>query len=113
MMLAGLLNIPHTNDDWSWFSYQHRLSHDRIRQAIKAQLGYDLTDYQIDPMDPNATDQFLQNNSQLHGDMNSALHLPGIDLQDVTLSNKNQLTAWINFHYLEHYYAETKLGVGS
>ncbi len=112
-MLAKLLEIPHTNNDWSEFSWNHRLSHDRIRQAIKAQLGYDLTDYTVDPMDPNATDQFLQNNSQLHGDMNSALHLPGIDLQDVTLSNKNQLTAWVNYHYLEHYYAETKLGVGS
>ena len=35
-MLAGLLNIPHQDEDWKWFAWQHRLSHDRIRQAIKA-----------------------------------------------------------------------------
>ena len=112
-MLAGLLNIPHTNEDWQWFAWQHRLSHDRIRQAIKAQYGYDLTDYQIDPMDPHSFDQFLQDNAQLHTAMNAALHLNGVDLQDVDLKKANQLTAWINYHYLEHYYAEAKLGVGT
>ncbi len=112
-MLAGLLNIPHKNEDWAWFSWQHRVSHDRIRQAIKAQYGYDLTDYQIDPMDPSALEQFLQNNAQLHGDMNATLHLPGIDLLDVNLSKDNERDAWVNFHYLEHYYAESKLGIGS
>jgi hypothetical protein len=113
MMLAGLLNIPHTNDDWSWFSWQHRLSHDRIRQAVQAKYGYNLTDYQIDPMDPHSLSQFLQNNSQLHSDMNGTLQLPGIDLLDIDLTKDAQRDAWINYHYLEHYYAELKLGVGS
>ena len=112
-MLAGLKNIPHTNDDWSKWSLNHRLSHDRIRQAIKAHYGYDLTDHLVDPMDPKAMEQFLQNNSELHDDMNSALSLPGVDLQDTDLSKPNELESWINFHYLEHQSAEFKLGTGS
>jgi hypothetical protein len=112
-MLAGLLNIPHTNNDWSWFSWNHRLSHDRIRQAIRAKYGYNLTDYQLDPMDPNALTQFLQNNASLHSDMNGVLHLQSIDLYDIDLTKENQRSAWINYHYLEHYYAELKLGIGS
>ena len=112
-MLSGLLNIPHTNDQWSWFSWNHRLSHDRIRQGIKDKLGLNLTDFIVDPMDPHAMDQFLQNNSQLHTDMNAALGLPGINLQDIDLSKDNQKSAWIQYHFLEHYYAEAKLQVGS
>lgn len=112
-MLASLLNIPHTDQDWQFFSWNHRLSHDRIRQKIKTTYGYSLTDYQIDPMDPNAIKDFLQNNAQLHGDMNAALRLPGIDLLDADLTKQNQKVSWFNFHYLEHYYAEQKLGVGS
>jgi hypothetical protein len=113
MMLAALLKIPHRNEDWSEFSWHHRLSHDRIRQAIKAKYGYDLTDYQIDPMEPQAMQQFLQNNSQLHSAMNATLHLPGIDLLDAKLDQENTLVSWINRHWQEHFYAEAALGIGS
>ena len=112
-MLAGLLNVPHTNDDWSKWAWNHRLSHDLIRAAILTKYGYTLTDYQIDPMDPKAMQQFLQDNSQLHGDMNAVLHLPGTNLEDTDLANKNQLESWLNFHYLEHQSAEFALGIGS
>ena len=112
-MLPGLLNIAHTNDQWSWFSWNHRLSHDRIRQGIKDKLGLNLTDYSVDPMDPHAMDQFLQNNAQLHTDMNAALGLPGIDLFDIDLSKENQKSAWFWFHFIEHQTAENKLQVGS
>lgn len=110
-MLAALLNIPHTEQEWSQFAYAHRDSHDRIRAAIKAKTGVSLTDYQIDPMNPQSIDLFLQNNSQLHDDMNSTLGLPGVNLDVVDLSKDNERDAWINFHYLEHYYAERKLGI--
>ena len=112
-MLAGLMNIPHSNDDWARWSWNHRLSHDRIRQAIKAKYSYNLTDFLIEPMDAKAMQDFLQNNSQLHTDMNATLQLPGINLHDANLSNQNQLEAWINYHYLEHFDAESKLGTGS
>ena len=112
-MLAGLLNIPHVDEDWSWFAWQHRLSHDRIRQAIKAKYGYNLTDYVIEPFDSNNLKDFLQNNASLHTDMNGVLHLPGIDLFDTDLTKEHERSAWIYFHFQEHFDAEAKLGVGS
>jgi hypothetical protein len=112
-VLAGLLNIPHTNEDWAQWSWNHKLSHDQIRAAILKQYSYSLTDFLIDPMDPKAMQQFLQNNSQLHGDMNATLQLPGTNLEDADLSNKNQLESWLNMHYMEHMSAEFKLGIGS
>jgi hypothetical protein len=110
-MLPALLNVPHTNDDWSHFSWDHRDSHDRIRAAIKQQFGVNLTDFQIDPMNPNDMQDWLNNNAQLHNDMNAVLGLQGQNLEIVDLSKDNEKASWINFHYLEHYYAESKLGI--
>ena len=110
-MLAALLNIPHTDSEWAQWSFAHKDSHDRIRAAIKKQYGANLTDFQIDPMSTDSIDLFLQNNSQLHDDMNGTLNLQSINLDIVDLSKDNERDAWINFHYLEHYYAESKLGI--
>ena len=112
-MLASLLNIPHADNDWQHFSWNHRLSHDRIRQAIKAKYGFDLTDYEVDPMDPNNLGDFLQNNASLHTDMNGVLKLQSLNLQDTDLSKENQRSAWIQYHWAEHFSAEAKLGIGS
>ena len=113
MMLAGLLNIPHNDDDWQKWSWDHRLSHNRIRQGVLATYKANLTDYQIDPISPNDLEQFLQNNAQLHSDMLGITGLNGIDLLDVDLSNDSQKVSWIQYHFLEHFYVESKLGVGS
>lgn len=110
-MLAALLNIPHTQEDWSHFSFDHRDSHARIRDAILKKYGTNLTDYQIEPMNPTDMQNFLDNNAQLHNDMNSVLGLQGINLEVVDLSKDNEKASWISFHYLEHYYAEQKLGI--
>ena len=43
--------------------------------------------------------------------MNAILGLQSTDIQDVDLQDEKQLQSWINLHYLEHYYAEAKLGI--
>jgi hypothetical protein len=110
-LLPALENLPQTQDEWNRFSWDHRDSHDRIRAAIKAQYSVNLSDYQIDPINPNFTNDFLQNNSQLHSDMNGILGLQSADLQDADLGDPKQLQAWIQLHYLEHLYAELKLEI--
>ena len=112
-MLAGLLNTPQTDNDWAWFSWQNRLSHDKIRSAILKQYKQNLVDYQTDPIDLNALDLFLNNNANLHTDMNGVLKLPSLDLLDVDIKDKNQVDAWLYYHWKEHSDAETKLGIGS
>lgn len=112
-MIQALLNIPHTQQDWDFFSWNHRLSHDRIRTGILQKFNINLTDYQIDPMDAQNIQGFLQNNASLHGDMLGVLGIPGIDLLDVDMSKDNQKNAWIYWHYIDHYNAESALGVGS
>ena len=111
MMLPALENFPKEPNDWLRFAWNHRDSHDRIRAAIKTKQGRDLTDYQIEPMNPDSMSYFLQNNSQLHDDMNAALKLTGSNLQDVDPKDEKQLQGWILLHYQEHYAAEQALGI--
>ena len=110
-MLPALENQPRTQDEWNRWGFDHRDSHDRIRAAIKAKYSVDLSDYQIDPIDTAAIMDFLQNNSQLHGDMNGVLGLQSSDLQDVDIGDAKQFEAWIRLHWQEHTYAELKLEV--
>jgi hypothetical protein len=109
---AFLWNVPKDSTMWSEWSFHHRVSHDLIRQGIAAK-GVILTDYEIDPISPADMPAWLQRNSQLHIDMNSALGLQSADLQDVDLSDERQLVAFIGLHAQQHRDAEAAAGVAS
>ena len=110
-MLPALENFPRTSTDWLRFAWNHRDSHDRIRAAILTKYALNLTDFQIEPINPDSMDLFLQNNSSLHSDMNSTLRLQGSDLQDVDPKDEKQMQGWILLHYQEHVSAEQALGI--
>jgi hypothetical protein len=110
-MLAALLNVPKTDEQWRQFSYDHRNSHDKIRAAILKKYGVNLTDYQIEPINSDSLQQFLQNNAALHTDMNGILKSQSSDLLDVDFSKPEQLESWINLNYQEHQNAEQLLGI--
>jgi len=110
-MLAALLNVPQTEEQWQQFSYDHRNSHDKIRAAILKKYGVNLTDYLVDPINLNDLKQFLQNNATLHTDMNAILKSQSADLLDVKLDDPQQVSAWINLNYQEHQNAEQLLGI--
>lgn len=109
-MLPALSNIPHTEEDWRHWAWHHRDSHDRIRRAISKTYGIDLSDFQVEPINPNDLSSFLQNNSSLHAGMNSVLQLQSANLQDANLQEPRELEAWIKIHAIEHYFVEAKLG---
>jgi hypothetical protein len=109
-MLPALRNVPQSDTDWKTWAWDHRTSHDRIRQKIQAVKGIVLLDYQVEPMSPNTLDLFLYNNSQMHDDMNTTLNLTSVDLTDVDFKDPKQVEAWITLHYQEHYNAEAVLG---
>jgi hypothetical protein len=111
MMLPALENIPHSPQDWLYFAWNHRDSHDRIRAAIQAKYNVILNDYQVEPISPDDFNLFLQNNQALHSDMNAVLKLQSSDLQDVNLKDNNQLVSWIKLHWFEHNTAEQALQI--
>ena len=113
MMLCQLLNIPSTDDEWSIWSYHHRLSHQAIRQAAQSQKNVTLIDYSIDPVNRAFITDWLDRNQQLHVDMDGLVGAQSVDLQDVDLQDRNQLVAWIRLHFLDHQTVETQLGIAS
>jgi hypothetical protein len=111
MMLAALLNTPRSDAEWQRWAFDHRDSHDRIRDAVRRRNHVDLTDRVIDPISADRFEEFLQNNASLHTDMNDALNLQSVDLETVDASKENELQAWIHLHYQEHQNAEQLLGI--
>lgn len=110
-MLANLLNVPTSDAEWQIWSFSHRDSHVRIRQAIQTQKGVVLPDYQLDPIFPQDMQGWLQRNSQTHNDMDGALGAQGTDLLDVDFNDEKQVQAWMFSHYQEHFTAEQALGI--
>src|SRR5665213_2751313 len=97
------MNVTKSNQDWSIWSFAHRLSHQAIRQAIMAQKGINLPEYLLDPIDFSAIGGFLQRNQQSHVEMDGALGFQSEDLQTVDLKDEEQKIAWIDSHYQEHF----------
>lgn len=111
-MLAHLLNVPKTPEDWAVWGYAHRDQHQEIRQAIQTRFGVVQTEYPLDPIDLSNIHGFLEWNQQTHNDMNGALNTQGSDLSEVDPKDLNQLQAWIWLHYQEHITAANILGTG-
>ena len=110
-MLANLLAVPKTPEEWAVFSYSHRDQHTQIRQAIQAQGGGNLTEYVMDPIASDEFQTFLEANQNSHNDMNGVLHLQGNDLSQLDPRDQNQLEAWIYLHFREHQAAANALHV--
>lgn len=110
-MLVALLQIPKSDEDWRRFSYDNRDSHNRIRQAIQAKGGPNLTEYLMDPINPQDFGSFLEANAQSHIEMCAATGVQSADLESVDLRDEAQRAAWVYTHQFEHYMAETALGL--
>lgn len=113
MTLAALLNIPKSPEDWNWWSFNHRLEHDRLRQAIQSKTNgtVNLFQYQLDPIDFTDVTEWLARHQQAHDDFNEVLSLQGVDLEGADFSDSNQLQSWIYLQWQEHNTANVALGI--
>lgn len=109
-MLAAIENEPENEADWQRWAFDHWDSHNRIRAKILALKGVNLPDYQVQPIDLVNVVSFLQNNAQLHTDMNGVMNAQSSDLLDVDLNNPEQRADWFATHYTEHFDLEQELG---
>lgn len=111
-MLAMLLNVPQTDEDWARFSFANYDCLNQIRQAIQTQFNITLPEYQVEPIDFGDIDTFLSNNQQAHIDFTGALRQQSSDLLHTDLRDPNQRQAWINLNYFELQSACTTLKIG-
>jgi hypothetical protein len=112
-LLAAILNVPATAQEWSTWSWNHRLSHSAILQAALRQKGVSLTDYVLDPINLDHIDDWLERNQQMHVDADQLVGSQSVDLTDVDFKDPKQLQAWIYLHWQDHVTIEQRLGIGS
>lgn len=103
MPLYDLLNTPvggsRNINEWA---FSHAQDHLEIIQAIQAKKGLRLTQFQLDPLNTNDLNQWLNRHQQTHDDMNSALSLIGVDLETVDFENDKEREAWTLLNFMEH-----------
>jgi hypothetical protein len=114
LALAVLLNLPTTPELVAQFSFANQDSHVKINAAIQAnpKFGQILPVYPLDPIPPfqNGRITWGLSHQNAHDNQNQVL---GIQGQDITAwpENEEQMAAYIQQHFIEHYLAETMLGV--
>jgi hypothetical protein len=111
-VLAYLLNVPKTPQDWATWSWSHRDQHTQIRQAIQARFATNLTEYPLDPIVLDDFPDFLNWDQRAHNDFNGVLNTQGSDLTQLDPNDPGQLEAWIFLHYQEHFTAAAVLHLG-
>jgi|SRR5580692_61613 hypothetical protein len=114
MPLAQLAAVPKTNADLQAWQFANVANHRDIIRLTLATRGVDLTEYALQPFDPNnkaSFDAFLELHQQMHTAMDSALGLPSYALNELDWNEPNQLAQWVQTHYNEHQAASSLLGV--
>lgn len=114
MPSSSLLNVPGNAEEWKAWSFNHAQQHINIIQAIQQQKGIQLNQYQLDPINfanEETTLTFLEWHQQTHLDMNNALGLQSVDLQDTNLKDQKQLESFIFFNFQEHFDVNQTLGI--
>ena len=115
MALATLLNLPTSPELVAQFSFANQDSHVKIAAAIRENQKYrqNIPIYPLDPIPPFAAGRLVWglNHQNAHNTQNQILRIQGQDITSVDFQNDEQLAAWIQQHFIEHYLAETMLGV--
>lgn len=111
MPLVDLINVPKNNTDWENFSFANRDQITAIRQAILAQKGVNLTEYELYPINFDNFVEWLEKKQQSHEDFNAALGLQSSDIESVDPKDEKQLTAWIYLQYQELFSASSALKI--
>lgn len=107
MSLPFLIDFPKSQyggiqTGMSAWALHHRIDHQDVADAVRAQFGIDLPQYEIDPMSFTKDSLFLLRNQQMHNDCNSVLGTSGVDLSALDFSDASQIQAWLWLHFEAH-----------
>jgi hypothetical protein len=111
-MLASLLNIPHTEDDWEIWSLANYNCLNQIRAAIQAQYNVNLPTYDVQPIPFDDFKTWVSSNQQAHTDFTQILKQQSNDLVDFNFDDERQKENWIWLNYMEIQNACAKLKIG-
>ena len=100
-----------TKASWARFSFLHMAQHrDYIRVAFQV-YGASLTEYPLDPMDPQNMGAWAYHHQLMHDQLNAVLKIGGYNLQEIAFDDRANLQSWIDLHFDEHTRESTILGL--
>ena len=110
--VAGIYNVPSTQDELNTWSATHATHHLLIIETIQRLLNIQLTQYVLDPVNLADPEGWLLQHQQMHADMDTLLGISGYNLLDVNLQDQNEFAGWIFLNAQEHYEAANILEIG-
>lgn len=110
--IAGIYNVPSTQDELNTWAATHATHHLLIIETIYRLLGIQLTQYVLDPIDPADSEGWLLQHQNMHADFDALLGISGYNLLDVNMQDQNEFAGWIFLNSDEHYQASNILEIG-
>ncbi len=103
---------PSTAEDWSAWSFNHAANHNDWISAVQLQKNQNLTQYLLDPVDPNDLGVWLYQHQVAHNQINAVLGTSGFDLLSLDWQDKDAFAEWCLLNGSEHQRISAALGIG-
>lgn len=105
--------LPDARMALNHISFANMDSHLRISAAVFQQFNsFDLQIPPLDPVNPNAFEEWLGIHQSVHNQMNVPLRINGQDFSVLDPNNQAEVTNWVFLHAAEHREAENQLRIG-
>ena len=111
MPLEGVININPGDDDMTQWAWNHYLDHLDIRSAIQSQRNFNLELLEIDEINFQNLQDWLERHQLMHNNFNSVLKLDGNDLTQVNFQDLGQRESWLWLNFYEHRNARAALKI--
>lgn len=113
MMGLPLLYVrPTSPDEWRAWSFNHAANHYDFIFAAAQQKNQNLSQYILDPMDPDNLGMWLYQHQEMHNQINAVLATSGFDLLGLDWDDASQFQEWLRLNGDEHIRLSAALGVG-
>ena len=112
MGLPYLYFSPETPDDWKKWAFNHAAYHYDMIFAVQAQFGQNLTQYIINPIDPEGLGLWLDQHQSMHQQLNAVLGTQGYDLLNSDWQDPDAFAEWLRLNGDEHLRLSAALGIG-
>ncbi len=111
MGLAALQNYPETPSDFAEWAHSHAAHHADILRRIQELYGQNLSQFVLDPMDPDDVVSWSANHRIMHDEMDQVLGIQGSDLTGLNWRDRPATSTWLLRNFVEHEIAGRILGV--
>lgn len=112
MGLPLLFAAPTDADSWQSWGFNHAANHLDWIKAVQDQKSQNLTEFLLNPLDPNNLGFWLYQHQISHNQVNQALGTQGYNLLELDWQDEDQFAEWLNQNGEEHQRISAALGIG-